>query len=71
MALKTKCSYKNPIENAGTKRHSPPKGLSHTGIPAARMVSNTMIPWAPLYRGAVYLIADAKQRSTKRGLHIP
>ncbi len=70
MASRAKCSYKNPIEKAAAERYRPPKGPSHTGIPAEGMVSNTMIPWAPQYLGAVYPIMDAKQRSTNRGLHI-
>lgn len=70
MALGAIYSYKNPIEKAAAQRYRPLKGLSHTGIPAEGMVSNTMIPWAPQDLGAVYPVMDAKQRSTNRGLHI-
>jgi len=52
-------SWHKPIKKAATKRHSQMKTPIHTGATVTRMLSSTMIPWAPRGLGPPGPIAGA------------
>ena len=62
-------SWHKPIKKAAPKRHSQMKTPTYTGATVMRMLSSTMIPWAPP-GGLACPVLKRAQRPTTLGLRI-